>query len=167
VPESLAALGVTGFREILVALHRLLDGARHAKVQDRKPRPRRQRPGACPAEAGPAEVGLAASAGWERALAAYTSHASDDRPADDPGIDLLRQLADAARRGGLALACPDQLGRLIAGLGFPATERLVNRYLRDRRPLRWTADEGAQFVAWLAETEPALLAGPAAPTMAG
>lgn len=85
----------------------------------------------------------------------------------DPGVDLLRQLADAARRGGLALACPDQLGRLIAGLGFPATERLVDRYLRDRRPLRWTADEGAQFIAWLAETEPALLGGSPAPTMAG
>jgi uncharacterized protein len=161
VPESLAALGATGVREILVALRRLLDGARHAKVRDRRPGPRRQRPG------GPAEADLAASAGWERALAAYTSRASDDRPADDPGIDLLRQLADAARRGGLALACPDQLGRLITVLGFPATERLVERYLRDRRPLRWTADEGAQFVAWLAETEPALLAGPAAPTMTG
>ena len=121
VPESLAALGAAGVREILVALHRLLDGARRAKGQDRQPRPRqprprqprprqptprRQRPGA-----GPGGAGLAASAAWERALAAYTSRASDDRPADDPGIGLLRQLADAARRGGLALACPDQLGR--------------------------------------------------------
>ena len=153
VPESLAALGATGVREILVALHQLLDDARRTKGQDHQPRPRRQRP-----DAGPAEAGLAASAEWERALAAYTSRASDDRPADDPGIDLLRQLADAARRGGLALACPDQLGRLIAALGTEATERLVYRYLRDRRPLRWTADEGAQFVAWLTETEPALLA---------
>ena len=68
----------------------------------------------------------------------------------------MRQLADAARRGGLAFACPDQLGRLIAELGIEATERLVDRYLRDRRPLRWTADEGAQFVSWLTETEPAL-----------
>jgi uncharacterized protein len=172
VPESLAALGAAGVREILVALHRLLDGARRAKGQDRQPRPRqprprqprprqpgprRQQPGA-----GPGGAGLAASAAWERALAAYTSRASDDRPADDPGIGLLRQLADAARRGGLALACPDQLGRLIAGLGIEATERLVARYLRDRRPLRWTADEGAQFVSWLAETEPALLAEAAA-----
>jgi uncharacterized protein len=179
VPESLAALGAAGVREILVALHRLLDGARRAKGQDRQPRlrqprprqprprqprprqhgPRRQRPGAAPGGAG-----LAASAEWERALAAYTSRASDDRPADDPGIGLLRQLADAARRGGLALACPDQLGRLIAELGLEATERLVDRYLRDRRPLRWTADEGAQFVSWLAETEPALLAEAAATT---
>ena len=61
----------------------------------------------------------------------------------------MRQLADAARRGELALACPDQLGRLIAALGTEATEHLVYRYLRDRRPLPWAADEGAQFVAWL------------------
>ena len=73
-------------------------------------------------------------------------------------------LADAARRGGLAPACPDQLGGLIAELGIEATERLVDRYLRDRRPLRWTADEGDQFVSWLAETEPALLAEAAATT---
>lgn len=152
VPESLAALGGTGVREILVALHRLLDDARRTSGRVCPPGPRRHRP-----DAGPAGAGLAASAEWERALAAYTSRASDDRPADDPGIDLLRQLADAARRGGLALVCPDQLGQLIAVLGFAATERLVDRYLRDRRPLRWTADEGAQFVAWLAETEPALL----------
>ena len=151
VPESLAALGGTGIREILVALHRLLDGARHTKSRDPGPRPRRQRP-----DAGPAGAGLAASAGWERVLAAYISHASDDRPADDPGIDLLRQLADAARRGALALACPDELGQLIGALGFEATQRLVHRYLADRRPSRWTADEGAQFIAWLAETEPGL-----------
>jgi len=151
VPESLATLGGTGIREILVALHRLLDGARHATSRDPGPSRRRQRP-----DAGSAGAGLAASAGWERALAAYTSRASDDRPADDPGIDLLRQLADAARRGALALACPDELGRLIGALGFEATQQLVQRYLGDRRPLRWTADEGAQFVAWLAETEPGL-----------
>ena len=151
VPESLATLGGTGIREILVALHRLLDGARHATSRDPGPSRRRQRP-----DAGPAGAGLAASAGWERALAAYTSRASDVRPADDPGIDLLRQLADAARRGALALACPDELGRLIGALGFEATQQLVQRYLGDRRPLRWTADEGAQFVAWLAETEPGL-----------
>ena len=100
---------------------------------------------------------MAASAEWERGLAAYTSRACDDRPADDPGIDLMRQLADAARLGELALACPDLLGRLIALLGIEATEQLAYRYLQDRTPLRWTADEGAQFISWLTETEPALL----------
>ena len=64
VPESLAALGATGVREILVALHRLLDDARRTKGQDRQPRPRRQRP-----DAGPAEASLAESAEWERAPA--------------------------------------------------------------------------------------------------
>ena len=64
VPESLAALGATGVREILVALHRLLDDARRTKGQDRQPRPRRQRP-----DDGPAEASLAESAEWERAPA--------------------------------------------------------------------------------------------------
>ena len=170
-PESLAALGTAGVREILVALQRLLDGARRAKGQDRpapdpcQPRPRQhsppvlfyQRPGA-----GPGGAGLGRSAEWERALAAYTSRASDDRPADDPGIGLLRHSPTPLVGAGWRLPALISFASFVAELGLEATERLVDRYLRDRRPLRWTADEGAQFVSWLAETEPALLAEAAA-----
>jgi uncharacterized protein len=152
VPESLATLGIAGMRDILAALHRCCEGGAVPRV-----------PAVSPASssrswvsAGPAGRDLAATLDWERRLAAYTSRASDDRPADDPGLDLLRQLADAARLGELALARPDLLGPLIAAIGADATERLLYRYLKACRPQRWKADEGAQFASWLAATLPSL-----------
>jgi uncharacterized protein len=72
-------------------------------------------------------------------------------PADDPGFGLLRQLTDNARLGELTLARPGLLKQLLAGRGSAATERLLYRYLSACPPQRWTAAEGAQFAAWLAD----------------
>jgi uncharacterized protein (UPF0276 family) len=101
--------------------------------------------------AGPAPAAEpTATADWERNLAAYTSRACDQPPADDPGICLLRRLADQARLGELTLAQPGLLRSLIARLGTEETEALLLRYLQARPPQRWTAREGAQFASWLA-----------------
>jgi uncharacterized protein (UPF0276 family) len=171
VPEALVSLGASGVREVLVGLHRVVDGqgvrggtgARGGSgvkggtgVKGRTwVKGRERRPGRLASAEAAGSVGsLAAARDWERALVAYTSRRSDQRPASDPGIDLLRRLADANRLGELTLASPDLLGRLLAEAGAEATRRLLFRYLRACPPRRWTAEEGAQFASWLAENEP-------------
>jgi uncharacterized protein len=150
VPESLAALGPAGVREVLTALHRIA-AAPAGPSQGR--RPRQPPPASWPR---PSRQQVAATRDWERAVAGYTSRVLDDRPADDPGLDLLRQLADAARLGELTLARSDLLAPLLAEHGVATTERLLYRYLSACPPLRWRADEAAQFAAWLAATLPVL-----------
>lgn len=88
---------------------------------------------------------------WERRIAAYTSRATDDPPAADPGLGLLRHLADQARLGQVLLARPDLIRSLVATTGLDRTEEMLHRYLRMRPPQRWTAREGEQFASWLAE----------------
>jgi uncharacterized protein (UPF0276 family) len=153
VPESLAVLGAAGMRGVLTELHRICDGSPSAVVADGP----RQRPEVRVAPASPEQ--RRAARDWESALVGYTSRARDDRPADDPGLDLLRELADAARLGELTVARADQLTPLIREHGLVATRRLLHRYLGACPPQRWRADEAAQFDAWLAATLPAL--GPA------
>jgi uncharacterized protein len=143
VPEAVITLGAGGLRDVLTTLHRLCDN-----TAGRSPRP------AAPRQAGPrpaAAADLVAARDWERRLAAYTTRASDDMPADDPGLGLLRQLTDNARLGELTLARPGLLKQLLTGRGSAATERLLYRYLSACPPRRWTAAEGAQFAAWLAQ----------------
>jgi uncharacterized protein (UPF0276 family) len=162
VPESLAALGTGGLRAILTALHRIWDSAGPGQARGaRGPAaalagsvaagtsgrpwpaaavpPPQHRAAACPA-----------ARSWESSLAGYTARFSDEPPADDPGIGLLRWLSDQARLGQLTLARPDLLRELLASDGPDATEQLLVRYLRARTPKAWPADEGAQFAGWLA-----------------
>jgi hypothetical protein len=67
----------------------------------------------------------------------------------DPGLGLLRHLADQSRLSQVALARPDLVRLLLTTLGLDHTEALLHQYLRDRRPQRWSAAEGDQFAAWL------------------
>jgi uncharacterized protein (UPF0276 family) len=144
VPESLAILGAGGVRDILIALHQACDGRELSRRAPARPsRPGRPQPSGAQAQ-------LTQAAQWEQRLAAYTSRACDDPPDDDPGIGLLRQLADAARLGELTLAQPELVGQLIAAHGVEATERLLYRYMQARRPRRWRTEEGEQFATWLA-----------------
>jgi uncharacterized protein len=184
-PESLAALGVSGVRSVLEALHRVIEGGRPhgawrsgriypAEALDRPAR-RRARPGAQPGSASgtghgqqtptgyqrpvshPASRSPAPDVGatreWERRIAAYTSRITDDPPAADPGLGLLRYLADQARLGQVLLARPDLIRSLVATIGLDRTEEMLHRYFRRRPPQRWTAREGEQFASWLAEAE--------------
>jgi hypothetical protein len=91
---------------------------------------------------------------WERRIAAYTSRIMDNPPTADPGLGLLRHLADQARLGQLVLARPDLIRSLVATIGLDRTEEMLHRYLRARPPQRWTAREGEQFASWLAEDAP-------------
>jgi uncharacterized protein len=118
------------------------DGQRACTDQEREP----QRP------ASPfSDSEIDATRDWERQIAAYTSRIRDDPPIADPGLGLLRHLADQARLGQLLLARPDLIRSLVTTLGLDRTEEMLHRYLRARPPERWTAREGEQFAAWLAE----------------
>jgi len=185
VPESLAALGASGVRSVLEALHRVVEGGhpdgvwrsgRHylAGALDRPvPQGTRcgPRPGlaAGPADRQPTSAGyerqpsrpvssspapdVRATRDWERRIAAYTSRITNDPPGADPGLGLLRHLADQARLGQLLLARPDLIRSLAATLGLDRTEQTLHRYLRARPPQRWTVRESAQFASWLAEDD--------------
>jgi uncharacterized protein len=157
VPESLAALGASGVRSVLEALHRIIEGGRPhgawrsgraypAGVLDR---PARRRTRYSPPSSPAPDVRVTQE--WERRIAAYTSRVTDDPPSADPGLGLLRQLADQARLGQLVLARPDLMRSLVAAIGLDRTEEMLHRYLRARPPQRWTAREGEQFASWLAE----------------
>jgi len=148
VPESLAVLGAAGVRGVLTGLHRICDGRPGGAQADG----RRHRPEARLAPVSPEQ--RRAARDWESALVGYASRRSDHRPADDPGLDLLRELADAARLGELTVARSHQLTPLIREYGLAATKRLLYRYLGACPPQRWRADEAAQFDAWLSVTLP-------------
>ena len=98
-----------------------------------------------------ADSQIHATRDWERRIAAYTSRIRDDPPVADPGLGLLRHLADQARLGQLLLSRPDLIRSLVTAIGLDRTEEMLHRYLRARPPQRWTAREGEQFASWLAE----------------
>jgi uncharacterized protein (UPF0276 family) len=149
VPESLAALGIPGVRDILATLHRLWDEA------TKKGRSHEGRPAVTTGASvtGPSASAAVSDLTWENSLAAYTTRFSDDPPASDPGLDLLRWLSDQARLSQLVLARADLLRPLLAADGPDATERLLLRYLSERPPRLWPGEEGEQFAAWLARQE--------------
>jgi len=185
-PESLAALGASGVRSVLEALHQAIEGSRPRgawrsgrtclpRAHD-GPASRRTRyaPQPCsaagkgggqqtrtgherqlprPASPSPASD-VCATQEWERRIAAYTSRITDDLPAADLGLGLLRHLADQARLGQVLLARPDLIKSLVATIGLNRTEQTMHRYLRAHPPQRWTAREGEQFALWLAEDLP-------------
>jgi uncharacterized protein (UPF0276 family) len=146
VPESLSALGIPGVRDILTTLHRLWDEATGTGLSHK----------GRPAVTTGASVAKTSASGtksdltWENSLAAYTTRFSNDPPADDPGLDLLRWLSDQARLSQLVLARADLLRPLLARNGPDATEQLLHKYLADRPPRLWPGEEGEQFAAWLA-----------------
>jgi len=158
VPESLAALGASGVRSVLESIHRVVEGSHPhgvwrsgraylAGAFDR-PAVRRTRHGPQPGIASGAPDACATQE-WERRIAAYTSRLTDDPPGTDPGLGLLRHLADQARLGQVVLARPDLIRSLVATIGLDRTEEIMHRYLRARPPQRWTAREGEQFASWL------------------
>jgi uncharacterized protein len=157
MPESLAALGASGVRSVLEALHRIIEGGRphgvwrsgRAYPGGELDRPGLRRTRYCPQPSPAPDV--AATREWERRIAAYTSRITDVPPTADPGLSLLRHLADQARLGQVLLARPDLIRSLVATIGLNRTEEMLHRYLRVRPPQRWTAREGEQFASWLAE----------------
>lgn len=97
----------------------------------------------------PPALDVQATRDWERRIAAYTSRVTNDPPIGDPGLGLLRHLADQARLGQVLLARPDLVRSLVATLGLDRAEQTLHQYLRARPPRRWTAQEGEQFASWL------------------
>jgi uncharacterized protein (UPF0276 family) len=159
VPESMIMLGATGLRAVLEHLQRICAPAgRHGGGSWSRPRRTRK---ARAVDTRPATSGatpvvpcrqseLDATRAWERGLAAYTARMVCDQPGSDRGYQVLRALADQARLGQLTLAQPDLLRALIHRLGIDDVERLLDDYLNQFAPRRWSAQEGAQFAQWLA-----------------
>jgi uncharacterized protein len=110
--------------------------------------------------------GHAATREWERQLAAYTARICSEPPVADPGLVLLRALADQARLGQLGLARPQLLHSLIRTYGIVETERLLWDYLNTFSPKRWSTDEGDQFAAWFSALQ-ADRAGGETPSLPG
>ena len=69
-------------------------------------------------------------------------------PVADPGLVLLRTLADKARLGQFGLAGPQLILSPIRTYGIVETERLLWDYLNTFSPKLWSTDEGDQFAAW-------------------
>ena len=142
-------LGATGLGQILEALHQICDGTAHRRRRQERPFPshdRCRRPSEVDNPPRPnsfrrhpvsavAESDVTASREWERRLAAYTSRAVPDPPTDDPGLRLLRTLADQARLGQLTLTRPDLLHALLK-LGLEGTDQLLHDYLNASPPRR-------------------------------
>jgi uncharacterized protein (UPF0276 family) len=161
VPESLISLGTDGLRGVLETLHRICD---HSRGQHpvRKPTPAevpritssqtalRPRIHCADGQLAPParDIDAQTTAEWERQLAAYTARVRPDPPVADPGLALLRTLADQARLGQIALARPDLLESLIRIVGVTRTEHLLADYLSTYSPKRWSSEEGDQFATW-------------------
>jgi uncharacterized protein (UPF0276 family) len=165
VPEALAALGEEGTRSVLTVIQQVVHGSdapagsqwarplTPSAYSSPTPTSARAQSAASRSDAharGPdGRDDCRASREWERQLAAYTARAREVRPVQDPGLDLLRYLADQNRLSQVTLARPDLVRRLLTTLGLDHTEALLHQYFRDRRPQRWSAAEGDQFTAWL------------------
>lgn len=147
VPASMVMLGAAGLKTVLETLHRLCEDAPVSKPFRRVRKP-------VPGNDFRDDHDRTATRDWERRLAAYTARAAAEPPTDDPGLHLLRNLADRARLGQLTLARPDLLRELITTRGLPETQRLLTAYLDASAPQRWSVDEGRQFAGWLKLTQP-------------
>ncbi|WP_067842792.1 DUF692 domain-containing protein [Mycolicibacterium wolinskyi] len=147
VPSSMVMLGAAGLRAVLEALQRACAGTVESPPFRRVRQP-------YPHNGFRDTHSLAATRDWERRLAAYTARAAADPPTDDPGMRLLRSLADRARLGQLTLACPDLLRALITTHGMADAEKLLESYLDVSSPQRWAIDEGRQFADWLESAQP-------------
>ncbi len=147
---NVPAMGVTGLRRQLEALHRLVaKPMARARAQHRSGDLAPPGPDATPGADGDWEAGL---------LAATTRHPTARRPVE-PGVELLRLLTDQARLSRIAAALP--LTTQVLGLerGFLAAHELFLEYLADEPPHLLARSEAAAFVHWL---RPRLGPGPAA-----
>lgn len=165
VPASLAEQGVAGLREVLTAMHRVVDAPAVA------PPPRQGAPVRMPLGApdpagsaqggtvqvrtpqvGPAQVDTAqvGTAEREAELVAYTTRSSDQLTSPDPGATLMRALTDEARLSLLVRTHPDVLGRLLTVLGREQTETVLTDFLADSPASLWTDAQGDAFAEWLA-----------------
>jgi len=158
VPESLITLGAKGLRIVLESLHRICDRTAVAEGL-RKSAARPTGHGGSPrsgqvlsphqtGQAKPSPYSYTATREWERQLAAYTARIRSAPPAADPGLALLRTLADHARLGQIGLARPQLLQTLLRTYGVLKTEQLLQDYLNTFPPKRWSTDEGDQFASW-------------------
>jgi uncharacterized protein (UPF0276 family) len=145
VPVSLAAQGVDGLREVLAALHRIVD---LPAVEDHAATPRRASAVTRhPAGVDPGEV--ARTADREAELLAFTTRASDVLASADPGATLMRGLTDQARLSLLVRHHEVELGALLTALGPERTEAVLVEFLAASRASAWPEEQSRAFTGWL------------------
>ncbi|GAA2502099.1 DUF692 domain-containing protein [Terrabacter carboxydivorans] len=144
VPASLAEQGVAGLREVLTAMHRIVDGPAVAAP------PRHAAPVRVPlGDHGPAGAAQVGTAEREAELVAYTTRSSDELSTPDSGATLMRALTDEARLSLLVRTHPDVLGRLLTVLGREQTETVLTDFLAASPASLWTDAQGDAFAEWL------------------
>ena len=165
IPVSLMALGASGLRRVLTDLHHLADLPEDCAVADpARPavEPEPDMPRAEPAAPAPppslAPVPVPVpipipipTAQRESLLAAYTTRASDEIPAADPGAVVLRRLTDDARLSLVAGADPERLSWMFARLGRRHTDALMTEYLAAAPATIWPAAVALDFARWFDE----------------
>ena len=175
MPEFVIAAGVGALREDLEGVHRMVDAARPR----RRPRAAAAAPPAPPgppAPVGPSSPG-GSPRGWEDSLAALAldrqppgaagsgvgaGSRSEDAAdlalvrevAEDPGVELLRELVAAGRAGRVASSLPLTVRYLVASEGADAVDALLADYAVGHGPSLWGSEEGRLFGAWLAARTP-------------
>jgi uncharacterized protein (UPF0276 family) len=143
VPESLAGLGAPGLRAVLAQLHDLIQ----RPLSTTRPRRRTATPARPPVTR--AAASHPSPAAREEQLLAFTTRASDDRPDDDPGAEVLRFLTDEAR---LSLVVDDNLAaltRLLSSRGRRGTRDLLNDFLASTPASSWPEQQSAALTEWL------------------
>jgi len=92
---------------------------------------------------------------WEQALATLSIGRSADHAgqlgvelADDPGIELLRELVAAGRNGRVASSLPLTTQLLLTSLGVDGVDDTFADYAAATEPAMWGSDEGRRFAAW-------------------
>ncbi|MFV0306330.1 MAG: DUF692 family multinuclear iron-containing protein [Desertimonas sp.] len=154
LPEFVRQDGRDVLRPDLETVQRLVAATgvgRSRRTPTPRPRPSSDR-SAPPA---PSADQLRDPAVWEHALATLSigRSASVGDPlgvelADDPGIDLLRELVAAGRNGRVASSLPLTIQLLIGLLGVDGVDAVLVEYAAATEPAQWGSEEGRRFASW-------------------
>jgi uncharacterized protein (UPF0276 family) len=179
MPEFVIAAGVGALREDLEAVHRMVEGARGGGARRPRVVPAPVVGGATtrPAEAAgsprmwedslaalaldrpPPGAGGGAGADPGADADAGAGSGSGDlalvrEVAEDPGVELLRELVAAGRAGRVASSLPLTVRYLAASEGNDAVDALLADYAVGHGPSLWGSEEGRRFGSWLAARTP-------------
>lgn len=136
LPEHFAALGIGGVEEQVAQLATLWGLRTPSKVT----------PGQQIDSPEPTANDIATVKAWENSL----YHAiTGTAPADDPGIDIYRQLVSDFRRGALAQTMHYTLTLLLLELGSRSTAELLNTFIRTCPAESYRAVEADNFAQFL------------------
>ena len=157
LPEFVIQDGIDVLRPDLEAVQRLVDGARRHRC---RPSPARTcTMSTTVAKGQPPDTDHSDVSGgpetWENTLAALAigrtpppGQPMAGELADDPAIDLLRELVGAGRSGRVVSSLPLTVELLVLTLGIDRVDRILDDYAAAAHPALWGSAEGRQFAGW-------------------